>query len=276
MDVETTLAWLLDWKVLSLVIIVAWSVIIVALERRFPYDRGQKIFREGFFTDLLAYGIAQSIVLGWVIDGLIRAIDNQSGLSRLQLVSDWPVAGQLFFFFLTHDFYIYCFHRLQHTVPWLWRTHEAHHSVRDVDWMAGTRSHPLEILINQTVEFLPIVLLGAAPEVAPMKASLDAVWGMYIHSNVNVRSGALQHVINGPEMHRWHHALEVRNVNFSTKLAVWDFLFGTAYLPRDKKPQGYGLDEEDYPKDYFHQVLWAFWRVKLTDYLRVLRGTGRV
>lgn len=112
-------------------------------------------------------------------------------------------------FFVTHDFYIYCFHRLQHRSNLLWRTHAAHHSVDDVDWLSGTRSHALEITINQTIEFLPIVLLGAAPEVALMKATIDAVWGMYIHSNLNVRSGVLQRVINGPEMHRWHHAREL-------------------------------------------------------------------
>jgi len=60
-----------------------------------------------------------------------------------------------------------------------------------------------EILINQTLEYLPIIVL-ASPEVAVIKGSIDVVWGMYIHSNIDVRSGVLQYVINGPEMHRWH------------------------------------------------------------------------
>lgn len=249
----------MTWELLSPIIIVASAVVIVTLERLFPYDKGQKLLRAGFWTDLIWYGLIQSYLLGLVITAFIRYIDSTTGLSRLQLVSDWPVAGQLFFFFITHDLYIYLFHRLQHNVPWLWRTHEAHHSVRDVDWMAGTRSHPLEIIINQTIEFLPIALLGAAPEVALMKATLDASWGMYIHSNINVRSGALQYVINGPEMHRWHHALDIYDRNFSTKLAFWDFLFGTAHFPRDRKPTGYGL-AEGFPDGYFRQVLWAFRR----------------
>jgi len=79
-------------------------------------------------------------------------------------LSDWPLAAQLGFFLVTHDLYIYLFHRLQHSSSLLWRIHEAHHSVREVDWLAGTRSHALEILINQTIEFLPMTLLGAAPE----------------------------------------------------------------------------------------------------------------
>ena len=74
------------------------------------------------------------------------------------------------------------FHRLQHRSAILWRTHEAHHSAETVDWLAGSRSHALEILINQTIEYAPIVLLGAHPDVALMKGVLDAAWGMYIRA----------------------------------------------------------------------------------------------
>jgi hypothetical protein len=53
----------------------------------------------------------------------------------------------------------------------------------------------------------------------------------------------LQWVINGPEMHRWHHAIDhpQGRINFGTK-AIWDWIFGTAYRPA-KKPAGYGLAE---------------------------------
>lgn len=248
-----------SWQVLSPVIIVSAALLFAALERRYPYDP-QPLLREGFWTDLIGYGLVQSYLLGLLISQLIQWIDASTGLSRLQLVAGWPVWVQLSFFFVIHDFYIYWFHRLQHSSRVLWRTHEAHHSVKDVDWLAGTRSHALEILINQSVEFAPIVLLGAAPEVALMKASLDAVWGQYIHSNLDVRMGWLQKILNGPEMHRWHHASDLipPGKNFSTKLAVWDWVFGTAYLP-ETKPTGYGLfGDEPFPPGYLRQQLYAF------------------
>jgi sterol desaturase/sphingolipid hydroxylase (fatty acid hydroxylase superfamily) len=246
----------MPWTLLSPIIIVGVALALIGLERSFPYEPRQRLFRTGFLTDLLGYGVVQSYVLGLLITAIITFADRQTGWSQLGLVSNWPVLAQLAFFFVTHDFYIYWFHRLQHKSDLLWRTHEAHHSVDDVDWLSGTRSHALEILINQTIEFAPIVLLGAAPEVALMKATLDAVWGMYIHSNLNVRSGWLQRVINGPEMHRWHHATELAapGKNFSTKLAIWDWLFGTAYLP-PHKPARYGLPEADYPKRGFATYL---------------------
>jgi sterol desaturase/sphingolipid hydroxylase (fatty acid hydroxylase superfamily) len=253
-------------QTVSAIVIGGAACLFIALERLFPYDRGQRVFRQGFWLDLVLYGLFQSWLLGIVIGAVIAKLDAWAGYGRLHLVSSWPVALQVAFFFVTHDFYIYCFHRLQHRSPVLWRIHEAHHSVKDVDWLAGTRSHALEILINQTIEFAPIVLLGGAPLVPLVKATIDAVWGMYIHSNLDVRSGRLQYVINGPEMHRWHHARELadRNANFSTKLAIWDWLFGTAHNPRHK-PSGYGLAEEGrYPSGYLAQHLLAFRSFKVT------------
>jgi sterol desaturase/sphingolipid hydroxylase (fatty acid hydroxylase superfamily) len=247
------------WELLSPAIIVGTALLLVALERRFPYSQGEKILREGFWTDLVLYGLVQSYFLGLLIKWLIQSLDGATGLSGRHLVSQWPVPLQLLFFFVTHDLYIYCFHRLQHRFPLLWRVHEAHHRPRHVDWLSGTRSHALEILINQTIEFAPLVLLGAAPDVALMKATLDAVWGMYIHSNIDVRSGRLQWFVNGPEMHRWHHAVDLVDVNFATKLAIWDWLFGTAHLPGGKKPSGYGLVGAAHrPASYLRELVAVF------------------
>jgi sterol desaturase/sphingolipid hydroxylase (fatty acid hydroxylase superfamily) len=67
-------------------------------------------------------------------------------------------------------------------------------------------------------------------------------------------------VINGPEAHRWHHAAdpEALNLNFATKLALWDGLFGTAFLPEGRKPTGYGLTDVAFPRGYVRQHLFAF------------------
>ena len=242
----------------STITIVLAAVIFIIAERIWPYTKGQKVLREGFFDDLALYTIAQSYILGILIfTYIINFIDQSTGLSRLQLFRDVPIWIQLLFFLVTHDLYIYWMHRWQHKNKYLWRIHEAHHSPKKVDWLSGSRSHALEILINQTIEFLPIVLLGSPPEVIAYKGVISAVWGMYIHSNINVRTGKLQRIINGPEMHRWHHSTgKGRNRNFATKLAIWDWIFGTAFLP-ETKPEEYGL-KTSFPKHYFMQTLFAF------------------
>lgn len=251
-------------EVISTSLIVFAAIVFIILERIFPYTKGQEILREGFFDDLALYTIAQSYILSIIIFSfVINFIDGTTGLSRLKLFANVPIWIQLVIFTVTHDIYIYFMHKWQHSNKWLWRIHEAHHSPKKVDWLSGSRSHALEILINQTVEFAPIILLGSPPEVIAYKGVISAVWGMYIHSNINVKTGWLQKIINGPEMHRWHHSTgKGRNRNFATKFAIWDWIFGTAYLP-DTKPDEYGL-KTFFPEHYLKQTLFAFRSFKKT------------
>lgn len=245
---------------LSLVLTVSFAAVWILCEKLKPAN-DQKFFRKGFFADLVYYTLAQSYVLGLIIFGFIHWLDNQQGVNRFEAVSNWPIILQFIFFFILHDLYIYAFHRLQHAVPFLWRFHEAHHSVENVDWLAGSRSHPVEILINQTVEFLPIILLGADPQVALWKGIVDAGWGMYIHSNIRIEHGILKYLFNGPHMHRWHHNISDMSAygkNFGTKLSCWDYLFRTAYAPANQWPQRFGLESENFPDGYLSQVVYAF------------------
>lgn len=245
------------YEQLSYSIIIGTAFLFIILEKIFPYNN-QKTLREGFFNDLVLYTIAQSYILGIIIFSvIIRFVDESTSLSRLKLLNSIPIWVQLILFTITHDFYIYWMHRWQHKNKYLWRIHEAHHSPKMVDWLSGSRSHALEILINQSVEFLPMVLLGSPLEVIAYKGVISAVWGMYIHSNLNVKSGKLQMIINGPEMHRIHHTTgKGRNKNFSTKLAVWDWIFGSAFLP-DEKAESYGL-KTFFPDNFIKQFLFAF------------------
>jgi sterol desaturase/sphingolipid hydroxylase (fatty acid hydroxylase superfamily) len=244
-------------------------IVLIYLERKFPYRKGVPFFREGLWVDFMWYSLFQNYILQIVIfEWIIYPLNQKIPWANFHFVSTWHVGWQLLFFFVLHDLYIYWFHRWQHTNKFLWRFHEAHHSNKVVDWIAGSRSHAMEIIINQTIEFAPIVLLGADPVIIPVKAAIDGIWGMYIHSNINVKSGRLQYFINGPEMHLWHHAdhQEVFFANYSTKLAIWDWLFGTAYLPQTK-PLRYGLFY-DFPKDYFLQHIFTIKKICEKDLVK--------
>lgn len=253
-------------QVISLGIMAGSAMAMLVAERFWPYNADQQLFREGFWTDFVGYCLLQSYALGLVIAALITWLDANTGWSSHRLIGTWPVWGQVLFFLVTHDLYIYCAHRFQHGNKWAWRLHEAHHSTPNVDWLSGVRSHSLEILVNQTIEFAPMVLLGAAPETAIIKGTMSAVWGMFIHANIDVHLGRLQYVFNGPEMHRWHHARdpEAYDTNFGTKFALWDWLFGTAFFPDRsvRKADAYGLEDAAYPLGngaaYFKQHAYAF------------------
>jgi hypothetical protein len=69
-------------------------------------------------------------------------------------------------------------------------------------------------------------------------------------------------------MHQWHHANhhEVFYKNYSTKLAIWDWIFGTGFLPNLKplnfsvsKPKMFGLPYA-YPQGYWSQLAYAIIR----------------
>lgn len=246
-------------------ILICWIILMIVWERVRPFRKGLPLFREGIWVDIIWYTLIQSYFLKIIIfDYLILPAQHAFDWSDYQFVRDLPIALQVLFFVVTHDLYIYLFHRFQHSNTYFWRTHEAHHSVKEVDFIAGSRSNALEIIINQTIEFLPIFVLGADPAVLPIKALLDAMFGMFIHANIDVKLGKWKYVFNSPELHLWHHAnyQEVFHANFSTKFAIWDYLFGTIYEP-NKKPgnerENWGL-YYDFPRDYFLQHAFSIKR----------------
>jgi sterol desaturase/sphingolipid hydroxylase (fatty acid hydroxylase superfamily) len=244
--------------------VILWGALLTLLERRFPYIPGYKVFRSGFWTDLLCYTLFQSYILALLIAAIIRGADGITGLSRLHIVREWSIGTQVLFFLVVHDLWQYWFHRLEHGTSLLWRVHETAHAPLHVDYLAGSQSHAVEILIAQTVEFAPIFLLGASPEVPVIKGMIDALWGMYNHSNIDVRTGWLVYVFNGPELHRWHHDLDAPagGVNLSTKLSIWDWIWGTAYYPKHRKAGKYGLkDGAAFPySSYVRQFTYLFRR----------------
>lgn len=263
----------MDILTITTSILICWLIFIVLMERLYPYRKGMKFFREGFWVDLVWYTIIQSFFLKILIfDYIIQPINTRFDWTSLQFVKHWSLTAQVFFFLITHDFYIYWFHRFQHANKFFWRTHEAHHSSKEVDFLQGSRSHILEIIINQTIEFLPIIVLGAAPEVLPIKALLDAMFGMFIHANINVKLGKWKYLFNSPELHLWHHAnyQEVFHANFATKFAIWDYLFGTVYFPNHKPENNrekWGLFYH-YPKNYFLQLAFSIKRFEEHNLLK--------
>lgn len=252
-------------EIITTIILFSYIFFIIYLERVIPYTPGKPILREGFWLDFFWYTVVQSYFLKILIfDYIIAPSEVALGVENDGYISHWHPVAIVLFFLITHDFYIYWFHRLQHHSKFFWRTHEAHHSPTTCDWLAGSRSNVLEIIINQTIEFAPIIFLldtKTALWMVPVKALLDAVWGIFIHANIDVKLGKLGYVINGPEYHQWHHAehQDVYYLNYSTKFSIWDWIFKTVYNPNLKKPEIFGLPYR-IPKDYFMQHVFSVWR----------------
>jgi sterol desaturase/sphingolipid hydroxylase (fatty acid hydroxylase superfamily) len=164
---------------------------------------------------------------------------------------------QFVVFFLAQDFARYWVHRLQHTTLF-WRFHIVHHSARDVDWSTAWRFH----FGDAFASFIPGLVLAAVLDVRPTVAlvfwTLNGVSSILAHLNVDWDFGPLRRVVVNPAFHRWHHSMEVGKVsNFGDVLCVWDILFGTAYLPLEKYPRKFGV-EESVPRNLAAILLYPF------------------
>ncbi len=78
----------------------------------------------------------------------------------------------------------------------------------------------------------------------------------------------MKKVFNNPEMHIWHHAYHLPEekrfgVNFGLSLALWDYLFGTVYIPHDGRDIRLGFPGvEEFPSDFVHQNLHGYIKSK--------------
>ncbi len=144
-------------------------------------------------------------------------------------------------------------HRLAHSWGFLWRFHSVHHSSERLDWLAAARLHPLEGFIGGFVLTAPLILAGFSVFQLGIAGVIFAVNDILIHANVSWRLRRVSRWIPTPEYHHWHHTneLESRNKNFGWP--VLDRLFGTFYLPSDRRPSVYGIDHPT-PTGYFGQL----------------------
>lgn len=133
-----------------------------------------------------------------------------------------------------YDVNYYWFHRLQHTVPLLWRFHAVHHSIEALNAF-NAYHHVSEYIWRIPLLTIPLSLLISVnePQVLIMGTILGAV-GVMAHGNVRVSFGPLRYLFVEPAFHRVHHSIEERhwNRNYSFYFPVLDVLFGSAYFPR--------------------------------------------
>jgi len=177
-------------------------------------------------------------------------------------------------------------HRWSHEIPLLWRFHAVHHSAEELDYLVSTRAHPVDIVFTRICEFAPMYMLGLASPIA-FKGSLIPIlvtligtcWGFFIHANVRWRFGPLEWLIATPGFHHWHHTNDgpaYINKNYSPTLPWVDWMFGTMYLPKDKQPARYGINQPISPV-LFGQLVEPFmvWRKTGSSTVGVPR-TGQV
>ena len=235
------------------------AVIFIPLERLFALHP-RRVLRRGWRTDLVHYlvngaalkvGLVVSVV---VVGSALRAFVP----APLRLgVAASPTWVQIVAGFAITTVGGYAGHRAAHEVPLLWRFHRVHHSIRDLDWLAANHLHPLDETFGRSAAVLPLYALGFGRVSLGAFVILITVQAIFIHANVRMNFGPVRWLIATPQFHHWHHAREPRayNTNYAGEFPILDALFGTLYLPADRWPAQYGIDESE-PAGYLRQLAW--------------------
>jgi sterol desaturase/sphingolipid hydroxylase (fatty acid hydroxylase superfamily) len=241
--------------------IIFTGMVIVVLERLFPERADWKPRRSDVLADAAFIAFVQvafARLLAFATAIVLADWMHKHAHSTLWPHA-WPLAAQVVTMVLIVDFLRYWLHRACHSYPLLWRLHEVHHSPDILYTLNVGRFHPLEKALHFLLDSVPFMLLGVAPEVLAGYFLLYSVNGFFQHSNVQLRYGWLNYVVGSAETHRWHHARDPRTAmcNFSNTTIVWDLVFGTWYLPRQRLTE-IGIPDRTYPKGFLAQMISPF------------------
>jgi sterol desaturase/sphingolipid hydroxylase (fatty acid hydroxylase superfamily) len=231
------------------------SLVFLGAERLAPWRAEQRLLRPQLPQDifwLLFNGYALGMVFGPAFR--LASSTTNSAFSRftgmapgsIKLLGSLPLWSQVILFLALADLLEWCVHNLLHRNRWLWKIHRVHHSITVMDWIGNFRFHWGEVLVYKMLKYLPLAVLGVRYEAMLITAVVSTTVGHGNHANLNISWGPLRYLLNSPRMHIWHHDRELHGpagVNFAVVFSAWDWLFGTAYMPRDRlQPDAIGFE----------------------------------
>lgn len=247
--------------------LVGLSLAVWFLEIVVPWRKNQGKIRKDFWIDvwymffnffifsLVIYNAASDVVVEFVRPYV------PAGFIDVRTAPAWL---QLLIMFVVRDFLQWNIHRLLHRVPFLWKVHQVHHSVEEMGFAAHLRFHWGETIVYRTLEYLPLAAFGFGLDSFFLVHIISLAIGHLNHANIYLPIGPLRYIFNTPQMHIWHHAeTQPKNsygTNYGLSLSLWDYLFGTAWIPGDGRDVKLGFDTiASYPRSFWRQLI-APWR----------------
>jgi len=255
--------------------LIALSLLVWLLEIVIPWRKNQKAIRKDFWLDgfymffnfflfsLVLYNGLSNVVVEMFNDFLsLFGISNLAAIN----IQTWPWLVQILLAFVITDFIQWNTHRLLHRVNWMWEFHKVHHSVKEMGFAAHLRFHWMETIFYKTIQYIPLAMIGFGIEDFFIIHILAVAVGHINHANLNWGYGPFKYLLNNPKMHIWHHAKKLPKqhrygVNYGLTLSVWDFLFGTAYIPESGRDIELGFRGDDkFPVGFVRQITYPLWK----------------
>ena len=204
--------------------------------------------------------ISYQFLTNSIMRGLAAAFGQTAPTALPAFVAQSVITVMLF---LAYELGYWLNHWLSHRVPFLWEFHRVHHTATVLTPVTNFRVHPV-----YTFVFVNILSISTATangignymfgETAYQYALSDTniILVIFIHTYVHLQhtelwipfSGALGRVFMSPAHHQVHHSTNPAhfNKNMGSCLALWDWMFGTLYVP-SKEPEklSFGVDPND-------------------------------
>jgi sterol desaturase/sphingolipid hydroxylase (fatty acid hydroxylase superfamily) len=187
--------------------------------------------------------IARNLSLGALSLGTASLLQNAAVYPLAQAVERrrWGIVQQLPdrlrlpAAVLLFDYTMYVWHRLTHTVPWLWRLHLVHHVEQAMDASTALRFHPADMAVSVPWRIAQVAVIGAGPRELLAWQRLFFVAVLFHHANLQLPGAVerfLRPLVVTPRMHAIHHAPSRMDTdsNWSSGLSIWDRLHGTLRL----------------------------------------------
>jgi ornithine lipid hydroxylase len=242
------------------------------LERIIPYQQEWLKSDGQMFNDIahtvLTKGFSQILATSAALFGLSEfGPATSSGFWP----NEWPLFFQVVLALIVGEFGLYWAHRTAHEWWPAWCWHAVHHSVTKL-WFVNTgRFHLFDSLWKSCFALSLALIAGAPKEIVMWVLVVTPFIGFLTHCNVDMRCGWISWVFNTPQLHRWHHSQvpEEGNSNYGENLVIWDIIFGTRYLPSNRRPP---LDigcSDPVPKQFLGQIIFP-----LTAWLGALKRSN--
>lgn len=243
---------------------VRWKTIARALfPRRIMRSRSHQADIGYLFFNVFVFGV----VFGWAIlsyqsvsNGIIEALVALFGQPSPSTLPPYVSRAVItLMLFLAYELGYWFNHWLSHKVPLLWEFHKVHHTAQVLTPLTNFRVHPVYTWI-----FANILALSAAiangfgnywfGDTAYQYALSDTniILVLFIHVYVHLQHSHMWIAFHGlagrifvsPAHHQVHHSDNPKhfNKNFGSCLALWDWMFGTLYVPaKEREPLTFGF-----------------------------------
>lgn len=245
-----------DWLILALL---GSAILFISLEKLLPKYKDQVILRKEWGLDLFYFSFNHLAISAIIIYGNYHASHFEWAVSDSlqQSIQTMPSWVQFITILVCADFVLYWEHRLYHETKLFWPIHAVHHSVENMDWLAGSRGHFMQVFSERALVMIPLYLLGASPEALNAYVVFAALQAVLIHCNTRLPFGTLKAIFVTPQYHHWHHSSEkpAIDTNYAAHLTLFDWMFRTMHFPKQHWPAEYGTTKK-LPVSFWGQLTY--------------------